>query len=159
MLRERLVRRFESMFVTGDVPVEVTGLDYVVWPDTCLGVHPPGALCTRQTTPGYQARILVNNEMTYELRADVDLTTVVWPARSQIEGVVTSVDPAFILLRGQGPAFEGGEIPGLAGGALVPGTLFLTPGGQVVVGQRVRLGRNPWPSSGFPVAVWVAPAE
>ncbi|HXH23520.1 MAG TPA: hypothetical protein VNN10_15995 [Dehalococcoidia bacterium] len=159
MLSERLARRFASIFVIGSVPVEVTRLDAVVWPDACLGVHPPGALCSAQTIPGYEARILVNNEMTYELRASLDLMTVVWPAKEQIEGIITSLEPHLIVIRGDGPLFERSLIPGFAQAYIAPGTQFLTPGGQVAVGQKVRMGTNAWPSSDVPVAVWVAPAD
>lgn len=147
------------MFPTPDVPVEVTKLEPVAWPDTCLGVRLPGMSCTPQTTPGYRALITVNNEMTYELRADLSLDTVIWPAMEEVEGIITTLEPELIVIRGEGPLFENSLIPGFAQAGIAPGTQFLTTGGQVAVGRKVRLGINGWPSSDFPVAVWVAPAE
>jgi hypothetical protein len=159
VLRERLRQTFDSMFVTGDAPVEVAKLEPVAWPDKCLGVPLPGMSCTPQTTPGYRALITVNNEMTYELRTDLPLDTVIWPAMEQVEGIITTLEPGLIIVRGEGPLFAKSEIPGYVQAAIVPGTQFLTPGGQVALGQKVRLGINAWPSSDFPVAVWVAPAD
>jgi hypothetical protein len=144
------------MFGFPGLPVQVTELEAVAWPDNCLGVVRPGMRCTPQSTAGYQAAVLVNNEVTYVLRTDSDLLTVVWIAMEEIEGVITTLEPSLIVIKGEGRLFEGSAVPGFVQAEIVPGTQFFPSQAQLQAGQRVKVGLNPRPSSGFPVLVWIA---
>jgi hypothetical protein len=155
-LADRIIRIFEARWATDiDAPIDVTAIEPVTWPDNCLGTMRPATACAQRATAGYRVGIRVNKEMTYELRTDIDLTTVLWIESETLDGVIRTLEPGLIVIQGEGLSFERSEIPGFVQAAIVPGTQFLTPMAQLSIGQRVKVATNGWPSSGFPVLVWV----
>ncbi len=49
--------------------ITVKGIEFVRWPDSCLGIAQPGVACDQVITPGYRI-VLEAHDKTYEYHTD-----------------------------------------------------------------------------------------
>ena len=127
--------------------LRVVAVESVDWPDTCLGVTTPGALCAEVITPGW--RVLLIDGLDGAHTVHMSLTgDARWSGEATASGLVTAVEPSSgaveLQVDGQPLALR-----------TAPGSSL---GGPFEVGAPVRVAYDTAPTEDSPpVIAWIAP--
>ena len=127
--------------------LRVVAVEAVDWPDSCLGVAAPGALCAAAITPGWRVLLLdgLDGAHTVHMSLTGDAR---WSGEVIASGVVNSVEPSSgaVELQIDGKPLALRTVPGSA------------LGGALEVGAPVRVAYDTAPVEGAPpVIAWIAP--
>lgn len=156
ILEGRILDAFASLFGSGRELMRLESLEEIDWPDSCLGVVRPNALCAAVVVPGYRAVIGFEREtISWEIHTDESLDRIVWIAGQEAEGTIASIDGDAWVIAGDSDLFADTINPGEINVSVLPGTDFRTPVSDLGLGRPVAFGIAGQPSSDVTALVWI----
>ena len=129
--------------------LSLAGIEAVNWPNSCLGVARPGAVCAQVITPGFRIRFEDVRGGRHTVHTDAQ-SNAVWAGESTVRGVARTLDAMTRRLT----LDSGGGATTLV--QLAPGTAWDIEA-NAALGRAVVVGVDPSPGGAPPLAAWVAP--
>lgn len=156
LLEARVLDAFAGLLGFGRENLVLQSLEDATWPDHCLGVARPNALCQPGPVTGYSAKIGHEREtLTWEMHTDESLDEVAWLAPIQDEGAIAGITETHIRIAGDSDLFADTISPGEIEAEIMPGTDFRTPLEELQEGSAVAFGISGLPSSDVAALIWI----
>ena len=156
LLEARVLQRVAQVVDQVPEALVLLSLEEIDWPDHCLGIARPNALCQPGPVPGYRVKVGVLREtLTWELHTDESLDEIAWLAQTEDKGRIIDVQDGLFVIAGDSQLFTDTISPGEISVRIQTGTDFRTPRDELQVGSAVAFGIAGQPSSDVSALVWI----